>query len=146
MVGGRAVARRLDVGARRLHGLPDVPRRPPARGSQAAGYRGVERRGGSRTAGRPARGPRGGRDVARARDRRLLGDGVRAARCGVAPRRWRRDVTATGLIAITGPAAAGKSTVARAVQAELARSGELWLVLELDLFGRGLARDWVAMG
>jgi chloramphenicol 3-O phosphotransferase len=55
-------------------------------------------------------------------------------------------MTETRLIAITGPAAAGKSTVARAVQAALARRGELWLVLELDLFGRGLSRDWVAMG
>jgi chloramphenicol 3-O phosphotransferase len=55
-------------------------------------------------------------------------------------------VGGAGLIAVTGPAAAGKSTVARAVQAELARRGELWLVLELDLFGRGLSRDWVAMG
>jgi chloramphenicol 3-O phosphotransferase len=50
------------------------------------------------------------------------------------------------LIAITGPAAAGKSTVARAVQAELARRGELWIVHELDLFGRGLSREWIAMG
>ena len=32
------------------------------------------------------------------------------------------------------------------MQAELARRGELWLVLELDLFGRGLSRDWIAMG
>ena len=55
-------------------------------------------------------------------------------------------MTASRLIAITGPAAAGKSTVARAVQAELARRGELWLVLELDLFGRGLSREWIAMG
>ena len=51
-----------------------------------------------------------------------------------------------GLIAITGPAAAGKSTVARTVQAELARRGELWIVHELDLFGRGLSREWVALG
>ena len=50
------------------------------------------------------------------------------------------------LIAITGPAAVGKSTIARALQAELSRRGELWLVLELDLFGRGLSRDWIAMG
>jgi chloramphenicol 3-O-phosphotransferase len=50
------------------------------------------------------------------------------------------------LVAITGPAAVGKSTVARALQSELARRGELWLVMELDLFGRGLPRDWVAMG
>jgi chloramphenicol 3-O phosphotransferase len=50
------------------------------------------------------------------------------------------------LVAITGPAAVGKSTVARALQSELARRGELWLVIELDLFGRGLPRDWVAMG
>ena len=50
------------------------------------------------------------------------------------------------LVAITGPAAVGKSTVARALQSELARRGELWLVIELDLFGRGLPREWVAMG
>jgi chloramphenicol 3-O phosphotransferase len=55
-------------------------------------------------------------------------------------------MTASGLIAITGPAAVGKSTISRAVQAELARRGELWLVLELDLFGRGLSREWIAMG
>lgn len=50
------------------------------------------------------------------------------------------------VIAITGPAAAGKSTLARALQGELARSGELWLVHELDLFGRGVSRDWIGVG
>ncbi len=50
------------------------------------------------------------------------------------------------LVIITGPAAAGKSTVARAVQAAFADRGELCMVLELDTFGRGVPRDWVAMG
>ncbi len=48
------------------------------------------------------------------------------------------------LIAITGPAASGKSTLTRAVQAEFTRRGELCLILELDVFGRGVPRDWVA--
>jgi chloramphenicol 3-O phosphotransferase len=50
------------------------------------------------------------------------------------------------LIAITGPAAVGKSTVARALQAELSRGGELWLVVELDVFARSLSRNWIAVG
>jgi len=50
------------------------------------------------------------------------------------------------LIAITGPAAVGKSTLARALQSELGRNGELWLVLELDVFARGLSREWIGMG
>jgi chloramphenicol 3-O phosphotransferase len=50
------------------------------------------------------------------------------------------------LVAITGPAAVGKSTLARALQAELGRNGELWLVLELDVFARGLSREWIGMG
>jgi chloramphenicol 3-O-phosphotransferase len=54
-------------------------------------------------------------------------------------------MAASRLIAITGPAAVGKSTVAREVQAELARRGELWLVLELDHFARGLSHDWIAL-
>jgi chloramphenicol 3-O phosphotransferase len=49
------------------------------------------------------------------------------------------------LILITGPAAVGKSTVARGVQAELSRDGALWLVMELDVFARGLSRDWIAV-
>ncbi len=54
---------------------------------------------------------------------------------------------ATGkLIAITGPAAAGKSTTARGLQAHFAADGELWLVSELDTFARGLSRDWIALG
>ena len=55
-------------------------------------------------------------------------------------------MTATRLIAITGPAAVGKSTVARELQSELVRSGELWLVIELDIFARGLPRDWISLG
>lgn len=50
------------------------------------------------------------------------------------------------LVAITGPAAVGKSTLARALQSNLGRNGELWLLLELDLFARGLSRDWIAVG
>jgi chloramphenicol 3-O-phosphotransferase len=50
------------------------------------------------------------------------------------------------LIAITGPAAVGKSTLARALQAELGRNGELWLLLELDVFARALSRDWIGVG
>ena len=54
-------------------------------------------------------------------------------------------MTARRLIAITGPAAAGKSTVARELQSELIRGGELWLVIELDVFARGLPRDWISL-
>ncbi len=50
------------------------------------------------------------------------------------------------LIVVTGPAAVGKSTVAKGLQAEFANRGELWLVMELDQFGRGLPRDWVSVG
>jgi chloramphenicol 3-O phosphotransferase len=55
-------------------------------------------------------------------------------------------MTVNKLIAITGPAAVGKSTVARDLQSELIRSGELWLVIELDTFARGLSRDWISFG
>lgn len=47
------------------------------------------------------------------------------------------------LIVITGPAASGKSTLTRAVQAQFTRRAELCLILELDVFGRGVPRDWV---
>jgi chloramphenicol 3-O-phosphotransferase len=50
------------------------------------------------------------------------------------------------VVLITGPAAVGKSTVARGLQAELGRNGALWLVLELDVFARALSRDWIAAG
>ena len=50
------------------------------------------------------------------------------------------------LIAITGPAAAGKSTVARTLQKALSRHGDLWMVMELDTFARGLSRNWIAVG
>jgi chloramphenicol 3-O-phosphotransferase len=50
------------------------------------------------------------------------------------------------VVGITGPAAAGKSTVAKALQAELVRDGELWLVVELDTFGRSLPREWISLG
>jgi len=50
------------------------------------------------------------------------------------------------LIVVTGPAAVGKSTVAKGLQAEFANKGQLWLVMELDHFGRGLPRDWVSLG
>jgi chloramphenicol 3-O phosphotransferase len=49
------------------------------------------------------------------------------------------------LIAITGPAAAGKSTLARALQAEFSARGALWLTFELDGFARGLPRDWIGL-
>jgi chloramphenicol 3-O-phosphotransferase len=48
------------------------------------------------------------------------------------------------LVVITGPAAAGKSTLARALQARFADRDDLWLVLELDLFARSIPRDWIA--
>lgn len=50
------------------------------------------------------------------------------------------------LVLITGPAAVGKSTTARALQAHLATEGRLWLLTELDVFGRGLPREWIAWG
>ena len=50
------------------------------------------------------------------------------------------------LIAITGPAAVGKSTIARKLQATLVQNGDLWLVIELDGFGRSMPRDWIALG
>ena len=53
---------------------------------------------------------------------------------------------ANRLIALTGPAAVGKSTLARALQSELVSRGELWLVVELDMFARGLSREWIAFG
>ena len=49
------------------------------------------------------------------------------------------------LIGIVGPAAVGKSTVARFLQAELARDGDLWLILELDAFATSLPRNWIAL-
>jgi chloramphenicol 3-O-phosphotransferase len=55
-------------------------------------------------------------------------------------------MTAGKFIAIAGPAAAGKSTVAKALQAQLIRGGELWLVMELDVFARALPRDWIKWG
>lgn len=57
-----------------------------------------------------------------------------------------RSVAFGKLILITGPAAVGKSTIAKALQAELVRGGELWLVFELDVFARGLSRDWISYG
>src|SRR5580765_4858774 len=50
------------------------------------------------------------------------------------------------LIVVTGPAAVGKSTVTKALQKELTRSGELWLAIELDVFARSLPRPWIAWG
>jgi chloramphenicol 3-O-phosphotransferase len=55
-------------------------------------------------------------------------------------------MTEVRFIAITGPAAAGKSTIAQALQTELIRRGELWLLMELDVFARGLPRDWIKWG
>jgi chloramphenicol 3-O-phosphotransferase len=48
------------------------------------------------------------------------------------------------LIVLTGPAAVGKSTVARALQKHLGRDGAFWTVMELDAFARGLPTDWLA--
>src|SRR5262245_45737710 len=55
-------------------------------------------------------------------------------------------MTHATFIAITGPAAVGKSTIAQALQVELVRGGELWYVMELDVFARGLPRDWINWG
>lgn len=46
------------------------------------------------------------------------------------------------VVAITGPAAAGKSTIAKALQSELSRRGSLWLYIEIDAFAATLYRDW----
>ena len=40
----------------------------------------------------------------------------------------------------------GKSTLARGLQAYFGRDGQHWLVFELDSFGRGVPRDWIAVG
>ena len=50
------------------------------------------------------------------------------------------------LVVITGPAASGKSTIAKGLQSKLSRDGDLWLAMELDVFGRAVPRDWVSMG
>jgi len=50
------------------------------------------------------------------------------------------------LIIVSGPAAAGKSTLVRSLQARFSREGEHWLILELDSFGRGVPPDWIALG
>lgn len=55
-------------------------------------------------------------------------------------------MSSTKLIAITGAAAVGKSTLSRALQAEFGCRGELWLVMELDTFARGLSREWISAG
>jgi len=46
------------------------------------------------------------------------------------------------LIVVTGAAATGKSTLARALQIELVRKGDFWHVLPVDLFARGLSLAW----
>ncbi len=46
------------------------------------------------------------------------------------------------LVIITGPAAAGKSTIAKALQSELSSSGSLWLLVQMDTFADSLYRDW----
>ena len=45
---------------------------------------------------------------------------------------------------VTGPAAVGKSTIARGLQSEFARGGNLWLLIQLDTFARALPRDWIS--
>src|SRR6185436_11556445 len=54
-------------------------------------------------------------------------------------------LTAGKLILLTGPAAVGKSTISRGLQSALGRDGTLWFVSELDLFARGLSRNWIAV-
>ena len=55
-------------------------------------------------------------------------------------------MTSGSLILITGPAAVGKSTVARSLQSLLSETGHFWLVVELDTFARGLSRKWISWG
>lgn len=59
-------------------------------------------------------------------------------------RRGDRAVRNPRLIAITGLPAAGKSTVAREVQAQLVADGEFWIISQLDSFAQGLHRDWIS--
>ncbi len=56
-------------------------------------------------------------------------------------------MTTGSLAIITGPAAVGKSTIGRSLQSELIiQSGQLWLIIELDVFARALPREWTALG
>lgn len=55
---------------------------------------------------------------------------------------WRAAVSR--VILLTGPAAAGKSTIARGLQAAFAARGDLWLLMQLDFFARAIPRDWIA--
>lgn len=54
--------------------------------------------------------------------------------------RWGR------LVVVTGPAAVGKTTVARALQKHLSRDGDFWLVMDLDVFARGISMRWLSFG
>jgi chloramphenicol 3-O-phosphotransferase len=47
-------------------------------------------------------------------------------------------------VLIAGPPAAGKSTIAKGLQAELVKGGELWLVVEFDNFARSMPIDWIS--
>ncbi len=46
------------------------------------------------------------------------------------------------LIVITGPAAVGKSLVAKTLQSKLSGNGSLWLLVQIDSFAKSLYRDW----
>ena len=50
------------------------------------------------------------------------------------------------MIIVTGPAAAGKSSLVRSLQTRFSREDEHWLIFELDSFGRGVPVDWLAFG
>jgi chloramphenicol 3-O phosphotransferase len=45
-----------------------------------------------------------------------------------------------------GPPASGKSTISRRLQTELSRAGELWVVLNFDLFALSMPRAWFSAG
>ena len=55
-------------------------------------------------------------------------------------------MTVGKLVLVTGPATVGKSTVAKALQSELARSGELCLAVDLTAFTRAVPLEWFSLG
>jgi len=46
------------------------------------------------------------------------------------------------VVAITGPAACGKSTISKALQSRLSSQGSLWILVEVDGFASSLMKDW----
>jgi len=50
------------------------------------------------------------------------------------------------IVFLTGPAAAGKSTVAKAFQKAQARNGAFWVCMDLDDFAKGISFDWYGLG